>query len=77
MYKSEVWASPCADVAQERVKCAAGATSALSFANFSSALVAPPAGKGDRFTLMPRVLDFSKQALSTSEDSRQEVRRAV
>ncbi len=56
----------------------AGATSVLSFANFSSALVAPPgkkaAGAADRFKLTPRVLDHSKEALSTSEEARDKVK---
>lgn len=45
-----------------------------SFANFSCALFAPRAGKpAARFTLAPRILDFSTEPLSTSEDARQEV----
>lgn len=50
----------------------------LSFANFNCALFAPRAGKpAARFTLSPRILDFSKEPLSTSEDARQKVNRAA
>ena len=47
-----------------------------SFANFSSALAAPKAGSkpAAAFQLEARTLDYSKEALSTSVDARQEVK---
>lgn len=45
-----------------------------SYANFSSALVAPgKASKAARFQLISKTLDFSKEPLSKSADARNEV----
>lgn len=52
----------------------------LSYANFSSALVALPSKKAAtadaRFKLVPQVLDHSKEALSTSEEARNKVQNS-
>jgi len=53
---------------------ASGTTTMTSFANFSSALVAPTASsKAARFQLVSKTLDFSKEDLSRSADARSQL----